>query len=64
MLYDFTLMCENAKSYNRPNSQIYSDAVIIQSVVDSKMKSITQNNVIYYPQKRSDKNWTQNSSIT
>lgn len=61
---DFSLMCENAKTYNRPDSQIFSDAVIIQSVIDSKMKAITQNNVLYFPLKRSDKNWTQNSSIT
>jgi hypothetical protein len=57
-------MYANAKQYNRPDSQIFTDSTILESVVTSTLNSLTQGNVIYYPYKKSDKNWSENASCS
>uniref|UniRef100_A0A915DFK5 Protein polybromo-1 n=1 Tax=Ditylenchus dipsaci TaxID=166011 RepID=A0A915DFK5_9BILA len=64
MIADFALMCNNARQYNRPDSQIFTDSTILESVVTGTMNSLTQNNTIYYPYKKSDKNWSENASCS
>lgn len=64
MLNDIKLMCENARKYNRPGSQIYIDSSILESVAAGSMQSKNDGTNIYYPMRRADKGWTEQSSIT
>ncbi|KAI1728891.1 bromodomain-containing protein [Ditylenchus destructor] len=64
MLTDISLMCNNARQYNRPNSQIFTDSSILESVATSTLNSLTENNIIYYPFRKRDKNWTENAATS
>lgn len=64
MVADFELLCRNAQEYNRSDSDIFSDAGIIETVVKSTMKSITGGRTIYFPYRKNDKNWSENASCS
>lgn len=64
MLRDLKTMCENARSYNRTGSQIHNDSSILESVAVGSMQMRTGGSTMFYPFRRSDKRWTEQSSIT
>ena len=39
----FTLMVQNAKTFNEPGSQIYKDAVMLKRLIGSKRQELAQN---------------------
>jgi hypothetical protein len=62
MIEDVKLMCQNARTYNRPGSQIVTDSTIIESVASGCIHSKTGGVIVNYPMRRSDKGWIEQSS--
>ena len=55
MLRDIKVMCENARKYNRPGSQICADSSILESVAIGSMQSRTGGKSLMYPLRRKEK---------
>uniref|UniRef100_A0A183C7G4 Bromo domain-containing protein n=1 Tax=Globodera pallida TaxID=36090 RepID=A0A183C7G4_GLOPA len=63
LLADLRLMFTNARVFNKPSSQICTDATILESVAVGSMNAQTEGITLFYPYRRTDKGWTEQSSI-
>lgn len=61
---DFVSMFAFAREYYKNDNQVKSDASTLESIVNNVVNEVTGNSVIYYPCRKKDKNYSENSSCS